>query len=127
VPNISHKYISTSLFFSMYNYMCTITFIHQHNFIHALHNFFFFRFLFKRLISLHEQCFIHLIHLRLWLIFVTKFHLLDKLLFPSPPPLSQLPQIFKFLPLNSSLKLFSIDSSIFFPSPSQTSQLEVPS
>ncbi len=36
--SISHKYISTSLFFSMYNYMCTKTFIHEHNFIHALHN-----------------------------------------------------------------------------------------
>jgi hypothetical protein len=41
VPNISHKYISTSFLFSMYNYMHTITFIHEHNFIHALHNSFY--------------------------------------------------------------------------------------
>ncbi len=37
MPNISHKYISTSFLFSMY----TITFIHEHNFIHALHNSFY--------------------------------------------------------------------------------------
>ncbi len=54
--------------------------------------------------------YIWLIHfafnLRLWFTFVAKFHLLDKLLFRYPPPLSQLLQIFKFPPIDLSLPPF---------------------
>ncbi len=141
MPNISHKCISTSFLFSMYNYMHTITFIHEHNFIHALHNSFYLDFHPKdwfhfNVINFHwtmENC--TFFSIPQW----TKFHSFDTfdwytllliegygsslcqisfigqtfISFLRLPFLNFL-KIFKFPPIDFSLELSSMTSSIFF-------------